>query len=241
MPAVSEPLPPAEIARNIAALREELAGYPQATLVAVSKTFPAAAVRAAATAGARHFGENYLQEAADKIEACADLNLTWHFIGGVQQRKAAKLARLFDWVHSVDSEATAQKLATARAALIAEHSETPPLNIFLQVNISGEASKSGAKESELPRLAEYIQTCEALHLRGLMALPAPTTDHTAQQATFQKVAALQENLKAKGHQLDSLSLGMSADYPAALRAGSTHLRIGSQIFGTRQKPAKDGV
>lgn len=220
-----------QIARNVAAVRESLAGHPQVTLVAVSKTHSAAAVRAAAAAGVVHFGENYLQEASEKISACADLPLVWHFVGGVQTRKAARIARQFGWVHSVDSEAVAARLDAARAQV----ADAAPLNVLIQVNINDEASKSGVSEADLPALAVAVAAYPHIKLRGLMALPMQTDDPAVQTANFKHVANLQQQLKQNGLAVDCLSMGMSGDYPAALAAGATHIRLGSLIFGERAK------
>ncbi|HTH45448.1 MAG TPA: YggS family pyridoxal phosphate-dependent enzyme [Oxalicibacterium sp.] len=200
-------------------------------LLAVSKTFDAAAVIDAAGAGQYAFGENYLQEALDKMASIRalqpELKLEWHFIGPIQSNKTRAIAAHFDWVHSVDREKIAQRLSDQRPA------ELAPLNICLQVNISGEASKSGALPAEVPALAAAIAQLPRLRLRGLMAIPEPEDDETRQRAAFGKMHALYQRLRADGLPLDTLSMGMSADMDAAIAEGATIVRIGSAIFGNR--------
>ncbi|CAL60517.1 Conserved hypothetical protein [Herminiimonas arsenicoxydans] len=200
-------------------------------LLAVSKTFGADAVLAAAEAGQRAFGENYLQEALDKMDAVRairpDLPLEWHFIGPVQSNKTRPIAEHFDWVHAVDREKIAHRLSEQRPATL------PPLNICLQVNISGEASKSGALPADAPGLAKAIAKLPHLRLRGLMAIPEPEDDEVRQRRSFHQLRVLYEQLRAEGLPLDTLSMGMSADMPAAIAEGATIVRIGSAIFGTR--------
>ena len=196
-------------------------------LLAVSKTFPAAAVRAAYGAGQTTFGENYLQEALDKIEALADLPIEWHFIGPIQSNKTRPIAEHFDWVHSVDRLKVAERLSAQRPPQLA------PLNICLQVNVSGEASKSGVAPEEVPALAQTLSRLPRLRLRGLMAIPAPTDDPAGQREPFRRMRDLLETLNARGLQLDTLSMGMSHDFPAAIMEGATMVRIGTAIFGAR--------
>jgi pyridoxal phosphate enzyme (YggS family) len=200
------------------------------TLLAVSKTQPAAALREAAAAGQRAFGENYVQEALDKIVALQDLDLQWHLIGPLQSNKTRVVAQAFDWVHSVDRLKTAQRLAEQRPAHL------PPLQLCLQVNVSGEASKSGVSPAELPALATAVAALPAdrVHLRGLMCIPAPAASEAAQRAPLRALRALRDDLQARGLQLDTLSMGMSEDLEAAVAEGSTLLRIGSAIFGRRR-------
>ena len=221
------------IAENLHPVQQriaECATAPQVTLIAVAKTFPAEAVRAAHAAGISDIGENYLQEAEEKIRTCADLPLVWHFIGRLQKNKLNRIARRFDWVHSVDSLAHAEHLSHARG-----QGGGAPLNVFLQLNISGEESKGGVQPKGAADIAAQIAALPHLHLRGLMVLPAQA-DEAAQLKTFTRVAALQKEINAKADfALDSLSMGMSADYPQALRAGATHIRIGSALFGLREK------
>ena len=195
-------------------------------LLAVSKTFPGSAVHEAFAAGARAFGENYVQEGLAKIEELGDLRdrLEWHLIGPLQSNKTRPVAEAFDWVHSVDRLKTAQRLSEQRPAAL------PPLNICLQVNISGEASKSGLLSAEVAALARQVAALPRLRLRGLMAVPEPGPGALAQH---QAMAALFGALKAEGLALDTLSLGMSADLEDAIRAGSTMVRVGTAIFGAR--------
>ena len=201
------------------------------TLLAVSKTFAAAAVREAHAAGACAFGENYVQEALAKIEALADLRaqLEWHLIGPLQSNKTRPVAAAFDWVQTVQHLKVAERLAEQRPAHL------PPLNLCLQVNVSGEASKSGVAAKELPALAAAVATLPAqrVRLRGLMAIPAPTDDAVAQRRQHRELRRLFERLREEGHALDTLSAGMSADLEAAVAEGSTMVRVGSAIFGRR--------
>jgi PLP dependent protein len=200
-------------------------------LLAVSKTFPAAAVLEAVAAGQRAFGENYLQEALDKIaavgEAAPAVALEWHFIGPIQSNKTRPIAASFDWVHTVDRLKVAQRLSEQRPP------ELGPLNVCLQVNISGEASKSGVSEAELPELARQMAALPMLRLRGLMAIPEPQADQARQRAPFARLRMLAESLRRDGLELDTLSMGMSGDLAAAVAEGATIVRIGSAIFGTR--------
>ncbi|MCH4872518.1 MULTISPECIES: YggS family pyridoxal phosphate-dependent enzyme [Pseudomonas] len=193
-------------------------------LLAVSKTKPAAALREAYAAGLRDFGENYLQEARAKQVELADLPLCWHFIGPIQSNKTREIAEHFAWVHSVDRLKIAQRLSEQRPA------ELPPLNICIQVNVSGEASKSGCTPHDLPALAAAISALPRLKLRGLMAIPEPTEDRAAQDAAFATVRQLQESLNMG---LDTLSMGMSHDLESAIAQGATWVRIGTALFGAR--------
>ena len=193
-------------------------------LLAVSKTKPAAALREAYAAGIRDFGENYLQEARAKQVELADLPLCWHFIGPIQSNKTREIAEHFAWVHSVDRLKIAQRLSDQRPA------ELPPLNICIQVNVSGEASKSGCTPHDLPALAAAINALPRLKLRGLMAIPEPTEDRAAQDAAFASVRQLQESLNMG---LDTLSMGMSHDLESAIAQGATWVRIGTALFGAR--------
>lgn len=201
-------------------------------LLAVSKTFGADAVIAAADAGQGAFGENYLQEALDKINTVRtlrpDLALEWHFIGPIQSNKTRLIAEHFDWVHAVDREKIAQRLSEQRPAHL------PPLNICLQINISGEASKSGVLPADALALAMAISALPQLRLRGLMAIPEAEGDAAQQRAPFRHLHALFDQLCAAGLQLDTLSMGMSADMAAAIAEGATIVRIGSAIFGNRE-------
>ncbi|TGB30787.1 YggS family pyridoxal phosphate-dependent enzyme [Burkholderia thailandensis] len=199
------------------------------TLLAVSKTFPADAVRAAYAAGQCAFGENYVQESIDKIDSLADLRaeLEWHFIGPLQSNKTRPVAERFDWVHTIDRLKIAQRLAEQRPAHL------PPLNVCVQVNISGEASKSGVAPSDAAELARAIAALPALRLRGLMAIPEPAADPEAKRAPHRALHALFEQLRADGLALDTLSMGMSDDLEAAVAEGATIVRIGTAIFGAR--------
>ncbi|MEX5746526.1 YggS family pyridoxal phosphate-dependent enzyme [Massilia sp. X63] len=200
-------------------------------LLAVSKTFPAEAVVEAMAAGQRAFGENYLQEAVDKMAEVARLQpgvpLSWHFIGPIQSNKTRPIAASFDWVHTVERLKIAQRLSEQRPP------ERGPLDICLQVNISGEASKSGAAEAELPELARQVAALPNLRLRGLMAIPEASNDPAQQRVAFARLRRLFEDLKAGGLALDTLSMGMSGDLAAAVAEGATIVRIGSAIFGAR--------
>ena len=195
-------------------------------LLVVSKTFPAADVRQAFEAGARAFGENYVQEGLAKIVELIDLrgSIDWHLIGPLQSNKTRPVAEQFDWVHSVDRLKIAERLSEQRPA------ELPPLNICLQVNISAEASKSGLLPAEVAPLARQLAALPRLRLRGLMAIPEPGPGALAQH---QAMARLFDGLCAEGLALDTLSLGMSADLEDAIRAGSTMVRVGTAIFGSR--------
>ncbi|MBD9466024.1 YggS family pyridoxal phosphate-dependent enzyme [Pseudomonas sp. Pdm06] len=193
-------------------------------LLAVSKTKPAQALREAYAAGLRDFGENYLQEALGKQVELTDLPLIWHFIGPIQSNKTRAIAEHFDWVHSVDRLKIAQRLSEQRPA------ELPPLNICIQVNVSGEASKSGCAPADLPALASAISALPRLTLRGLMAIPEPTEERAAQDAAFAAVQRLQASLALP---LDTLSMGMSHDLEAAIAQGATWVRIGTALFGAR--------
>jgi len=193
-------------------------------LLAVSKTKPAEAVREAFAAGISEFGENYLQEALGKQAQLTDLPLTWHFIGPIQSNKTRAIAEHFAWVHSVDRLKIAQRLSEQRPA------DLPPLNICIQVNVSGEASKSGCTAADLPALAQAIAALPRLKLRGLMAIPEPTEDRAEQDAAFATVRSLQASLNLP---LDTLSMGMSHDLEAAVAQGATWVRIGTALFGAR--------
>ncbi|MNF56204.1 hypothetical protein D3C84_376860 [compost metagenome] len=193
-------------------------------LLAVSKTKPAQDLREAYAAGLRDFGENYLQEALGKQLELADLPLIWHFIGPIQSNKTRAIAEHFDWVHSVDRLKIAQRLSEQRPA------DLPPLNICIQVNVSGEASKSGCTPADLPALANAISNLPRLKLRGLMAIPEPTEDRAAQDAAFAAVQNLQASLNLP---LDTLSMGMSHDLESAIAQGATWVRIGTALFGAR--------
>ena len=198
-------------------------------LLAVSKTFAAEALREAHAAGQTAFGENYVQEAIAKIEALADLRSTleWHCIGPLQSNKTRVVAEHFDWVHSVDRLKIAERLSDQRPANLA------PLQICLQVNVDGGANKSGVPADEALALARAVAGLPRIALRGIMAIPEPAPDFEAQRALFMSAAAVFEQIRADGIDLDTLSLGMSADLEAAIAAGSTMVRVGTAIFGGR--------
>ena len=198
-------------------------------LLAVSKTWPAQAIREAFAAGQTAFGESYLQEALDKIEALQDLKLEWHFIGPIQSNKTRPIAMYFDWVHSVDRLKIAERLSQARPLNL------PPLNVTLQVNISQEATKSGVMPELVATLAKSVQALPALKLRGLMAIPKASDDYAEQRAQFRMLKMLFDELNLAGLQLDTLSMGMSHDMEAAIVEGATIVRVGSAIFGIREK------
>ena len=199
------------------------------SLLAVSKQQSARAVRQALQAGQRAFGENYVQEALDKMAALADLRglIQWHLLGPLQSNKTRAVAEAFDWVHSVDRLKIAQRLSDQRPAGL------PPLNVCLQVNTSGEDSKSGAQPDEVPQLAAAVAALPQLRLRGLMAIPEPAQGLQAQQAPHRALRLLQEALRRQGLVLDTLSMGMSDDLEAAIAEGSTMVRVGTAIFGPR--------
>jgi PLP dependent protein len=199
------------------------------TLLAVSKTFGADAVREAHDAGQRAFGENYVQEALAKIDALADLRpaLEWHLIGPLQSNKTREVAAAFDWVHTVDRLKIAQRLSEQRPA------DLPPLQVCVQVNVSGEANKSGVEPAELPALARAVAALPRLRLRGLMSIPEPVEGLDAQRVPHRHLRDLFAALCAQGLPLDTLSMGMSADLEAAIAEGSTLVRVGSAIFGAR--------
>jgi PLP dependent protein len=227
----------AMIADNVSRVHERIARacaqadrpVQSVTLLAVAKTFGADAVREAFAAGEHCFGENYVQEGVDKIAALADLraSLEWHLIGPLQSNKTRVVAEQFDWVHSVDRLKIAQRLAEQRPAHLA------PLQVCLQVNISGEASKSGLRAGEVPAVAHAVAALPRLTLRGLMAIPEPAADVAAQRAPHRALRELQQRLRAEGLVLDTLSIGMSADLEAAIAEGATIVRVGTAIFGAR--------
>ena len=197
-------------------------------LLAVSKTFPADAVRAVHALGQRAFGENYVQEAVGKRAALADLpGVEWHLIGPLQSNKTAPAAAAFDWVESVDRLKIAQRLSAQRPEGM------PPLSVCIEVNVSGEATKGGVPAAEAPALAAAVAALPRLRLRGVMGIPAPTPDAGAQRAQFRALRACFESLRAAGLPVDTLSMGMSADLEAAIAEGATQVRVGTAIFGER--------
>jgi PLP dependent protein len=227
----------ATIASNIQQVRTRIARACAAaqrpvqsvTLLTVSKTFSAEAVREAFAAGERRFGENYVQEAVAKVEALEDLrpHIEWHLIGPLQTNKTRMAARHFDWVHSVDRLKIAERLSEQRPA------DLPPLSVCLQVNVSGEANKGGVAPAELPALAHAVAQLPGLRLRGLMSIPAPAADEAQQRAPHRQLCELMQQLQGEGLALDTLSMGMSADLESAILEGATMVRIGTAIFGTR--------
>jgi PLP dependent protein len=196
-------------------------------LIAVAKGHSAAAVRAIAAAGVMDIAENYWQEAAPKIKALADLPLSWHFIGAVQTNKAKAIAAACHWVHSVDRLKLASRLAEHRSF------HAPPLNLCIQVALTPEAGKSGVAPSEVADLAAGIEALPRITLRGLMCIPPPAADMAAQGQRFAELARLRDELNLRGHRMDTLSMGMSDDFEAAIAAGATHVRIGTALFGPR--------
>lgn len=199
-------------------------------LLAVSKTRTPEEILAVAAQGQINFGENYIQESLEKVKTLAKHKLIWHFIGAIQSNKTADIAKNFDWVHTVEREKIAQRLNDQRP------DDLPPLNVCIEVNISGEDTKSGISLEELPALAKCINDMPRLCLRGLMALPAPTDDFEAQRKPFQQLAEALQQLQSDGLKLDTLSIGTTADYKAAIAEGATIVRLGTAVFGAR--PAK---
>ena len=197
-------------------------------LVAVSKTFGPEAVREAAGAGQRDFGENYVTEGVDKMRELRALGLTWHYIGPVQSNKTRLIAEHFDWVHTIDREKVASRLSQARGPAQKE------LQVCIQVNVSGESSKNGAAPDEIASLARKVSGFPRLKLRGLMAIPEPTSDLRLQRRRFAQLRALRDDLNREGLALDTLSMGMSADLEAAIAEGATIVRVGTAIFGDRK-------
>ncbi|ROH88803.1 YggS family pyridoxal phosphate-dependent enzyme [Stagnimonas aquatica] len=227
-------------ADNLASLQTRIAaacqcaGRPPASvrLLAVSKTMPVERLREAIVAGQRAFGENYVQEALEKIAALGGEGLEWHHIGLIQSNKTAEIAAHFDWAHGVDRLKIAQRLSDQRPAGRA------PLQVCVQVNISGEASKSGCAPTEALALCRSVAALPGLRLRGLMALPAPAAASTDPRAPFRQLRALFEQARSSGLALDTLSMGMSDDFEAAIAEGATLIRVGSALFGARAgKPA----
>jgi pyridoxal phosphate enzyme (YggS family) len=197
-------------------------------LLAVSKTMPAQAVREAYAAGQLAFGENYIQEAVDKMAALSDLTLEWHCIGPIQSNKTQAVASNFDWVHSIDRLKIAERLSAQRPAHL------PPLQVCLQVNIDGGANKSGAAPQDLLALAQAVKKLPHLQLRGLMTIPEPAETDAAMRAVHRQTKELFDSLNAAGLRLDTLSMGMTADLEAAIAEGSNCVRVGTAIFGSRQ-------
>ncbi|MFK7955914.1 MAG: YggS family pyridoxal phosphate-dependent enzyme [Lysobacterales bacterium] len=203
------------------------------TLLAVSKRHPAQAVEKLVSEGQRHFGENYVSEALEKMAALSVPALHWHFIGPIQSNKTRDIAHNFSWVHSVDRSKILLRLNDARPA------SAPPLNCCLQINIEGEASKSGASVQQAEELVNLASQLPRLHLRGLMCIPAPSTDRAQQEAVFARLRQLRDSLRRPELPLEVLSMGMSGDLEAAITQGSTIVRIGTALFGPRSdRPSK---
>lgn len=222
------------IAANLQAIHERIStaargGEGRIKLVAVSKTQPPEAVRTAFAAGQRAFGENYVQEAVAKMDALGDLDIEWHYIGPIQSNKAAAIARRFAWVHGIDRIKVASALSRNRDPSL------PPLNVCLQINVSGEASKSGAHPDEALDLARETAALANLKLRGLMTIIENTPDAVTQRTQFRALRDLKERIAMAGIPLDTLSMGMTQDFEIAIEEGATLVRIGTAIFGQRQK------
>jgi pyridoxal phosphate enzyme (YggS family) len=223
------------IADNITRIRVQIQAACQAAgrapdsvqLLAVSKTWGTDAVRQAHAAGQTAFGENYIQEAVDKINALRDLPLQWHCIGPIQSNKTRLVAEHFDWVHSIDRLKIAQRLSEQRPP------ELPPLQVCIQVNVDGGETKSGVSPKDLPELALAVAALPRLQLRGLMTIPEPAETDAQMRAVHRQAKDLFEQLRAQGLPLDTLSMGMSADMAAAIAEGSTMVRVGTAIFGQR--------
>lgn len=223
------------IASNLQAVRRNVERYARGAqrrpeeilLLAASKTFPAAAIREACAAGQHAFGESYVQEALEKIAALRDLALEWHFIGPIQSNKTRAIAENFPWVHGVDRLKIAERLSDQRPHNL------PPLNVCLQVNVSGEDSKSGVDPAAACELAQQIAKLPRLRLRGLMAIPAPAEGLSEQRKPFAQLRELLQQMNIQGLQLDTLSMGMSDDLEAAILEGATIVRVGTAIFGGR--------
>lgn len=197
------------------------------TLLAATKAQPPEVLRAAAACGLRHFGESYLQEALPKLDALRDHPLTWHFIGRIQANKTRPIAERFAWVHAVERLKIAERLAAQRPHY------APPLEVCLQVHIGGEASKGGIEAAELPALARAVAALPRLRLRGLMCIPPEETEVARQRAWFRELGQLYASLNSQGLSLDTLSMGMSGDFEAAIEEGATLVRLGTALFGPR--------
>jgi pyridoxal phosphate enzyme (YggS family) len=217
----------AVLARIEAAARRAGRDPAAVRLLAVSKQQPVGAVAAAADAGQLEFGENYVREGVAKVEALRGRPLTWHFIGQLQGNKTREVAEHFQWVHTVDRERVATRLDAQRPP------QAPPLEVLLQVRLGDEPGKGGVEPTDLPRLAEFVAGLPRLRLRGLMCIPAPVDDEARQRAPFARLRNLLEDLNRRGHALDTLSMGMSADLEAAVLEGATLVRIGTAVFGPR--------
>lgn len=223
------------VTENLRKINESIASIARAagrdpasvTLVAVSKRQPLERVREAVAAGHRHFGENTLQGALAHMDALGEANLVWHFIGPVQSNKTRTIAERFDWVHTIEREKIARRLSEQRPPA------APPLEVCIQVNVDDEASKSGCAPDEAGPLADLVAELPRLRLRGLMCIPAPAEGVAAQRRPFARLRGILEELNARGHRLDTLSMGMSADLEAAILEGATLVRVGTDVFGPR--------
>jgi pyridoxal phosphate enzyme (YggS family) len=196
-------------------------------LLAVSKKKPAADIRLAYRSGQKSFGENYLQEALQKMQELQDLDISWHFIGAIQSNKTRNIAEAFDWAHCIDRAKIARRLSEQRPPRL------PPLNVCIQVNLDHESSKAGIDLAELPGLARAIDPLPGIRLRGLMSIPAPREDVAGQRQAFSRLADALKSLRQQGIDCDTLSMGMTGDMEAAIAEGSTLVRIGTAIFGER--------
>jgi|TARA_Y100000310_G_scaffold324994_1_gene387747 hypothetical protein len=233
-----------DISKNIMRVREQIGSAARLyhrdassiQLIAVSKTKPAAMIQQAHACGLTHIGESYLQESLQKIASLKDLDLCWHFIGPIQSNKTRKIAENFDWVHSVDSLKVARRLSSQRPSALES------LNVCVQVNISGEASKSGVSAADLGALVEQVLLLPRLRLRGLMSIPSPSEGINSQREPFRRLRELLAQTQAEfgtsTHDLQHLSMGMSADLQAAIAEGATLIRIGTGIFGRRDAAAE---
>jgi PLP dependent protein len=215
-----------EIVRRVAHAAELANHSTGVTIVAVSKQQSSDKIAEAFRAGQRHFGESYVQEAIPKMDALRHLDITWHFIGAIQANKTRPIAERFDWVHTLDREKIAVRLNEQRPYHAA------PLNVLIQVNQAHEQQKRGAPEAHVDSIARALSALPRLRLRGLMAIP-PRSSGASPRAWFVKLAALHERLRREGHELDTLSMGMSDDFEIAIAAGSNCVRIGTAIFGPR--------
>ncbi len=225
-----------DITNNLQTVRKRVAAAAVATgrdpsevmLLAVSKGQPMSAIRRAVAAGQRDFGENYLQDAIAKIDGLANPDLSWHFIGHLQSNKTREVAARFAWVHTVDSVRIARRLSDQRPP------EAAPLNICLQVRIGDETTKFGVQPGQARELAAAVKPLGGVRLRGLMCIPPPAPDPTTQRAQFARLRTLYETLRDDGFEMDTLSMGMSADLEAAIAEGATIVRVGTAIFGPRE-------
>ncbi|TAK54625.1 MAG: YggS family pyridoxal phosphate-dependent enzyme [Gammaproteobacteria bacterium] len=233
---------PQNPAQNLGVLHEKIGAAARAagrdpagvTLLGVAKAQPLSRLQAAAAAGLRDFGENYLQEAREHRAALGGQPLSWHFIGALQGNKTRPVAEAFDWVHTLDRLRIAERLAAQRPAAL------PPLEVCIQVRLGDEPGRAGIPPAELPALAAAISGLPRLRLRGLMCLPPEEHEPARQRHWFRELRRLRDALNAAGHGLDVLSMGMSGDFEAAVAEGATHLRIGAALFGPRGEPAADG-